>query len=205
MNAKIGVLASTRATDLDAVAEAAKAGFLKAEIALHVSDRKDAFCLERAKIHGIEALFLNPKDFSSREEFDKAVAWEFEKRGIGFIVCIGYMRLLSNWFVQKYKHKILNIHPSLLPAFPGMDLDVHKAVLDAGCKITGCTVHIIDEGRDTGPIVLQKAVKISWNDTPETLKQKVQRAEQEILPEAIRLLAGGKIKIEGNRAVILDY
>jgi len=201
---KIGILASTRATDLDAVVEAQKNGYFNAEISLLVSDRRDAYCLERAKSHGIEAVFLNPKDFYSREEFDSAIVEEFEKRNIGIVVCIGYMRLLSNFFVQKYKNKILNIHPSLLPAFPGMDLDVHKAVLDSVAKVTGCTVHLVDEGKDTGPIVLQKPVEVMQDDTPETLKLRVQVAEQEILPKAIKLLAENRLFIEEKIVRILD-
>ena len=204
MKAKIAVLASTRATDLDAVVASQKNGFFDAEISLLVSDRKDAYCLERAKNHGIETIFLDPKDFSSREEFDKAIIKEFETRKIEFVVCIGYMRLLSNFFVQKYKNKILNIHPSLLPAFPGMDLDVYKAVIEAGCKVSGCTVHLIDEGKDSGPIILQKTVEILENDFPETLKERVQKAEQEILPIAIKLLAEGKLLVEGKRVRVRE-
>ena len=201
---KIGILASTKATDLDSVVEAEKQGVFEAEISLLVSDRKDALCVERAGKHGIEAIFLNPKEFSSREEFDKAIIKELEKKKIDFIVCIGYMRLLSSLFVQKYKNRILNIHPSLLPAFPGMDLDVHKAVLEAGCKITGCTAHLIDEGKDSGAIVLQKVVEVKENDTPESLKERVQKAEQELLPIAIKLLIEDKIVVDGKHAFVRE-
>lgn len=200
----VGVLASTRATDLDAVVEAQKKGFFAAEISLLISDRKDAYCLERAGNHGIEAVFINPRGFSTREEFDKAVAMELDKKNVEFVVCIGYMRLLSAWFVEKYRGRILNVHPSLLPSFPGMDLDVHRAVIDSGARVTGCTVHLVDEGKDTGPIVLQQAVEVKQDDTPETLKQRVQAAEQEVLPKAIRLLVEGKIKVVGKKAVIQE-
>lgn len=198
----IGILSSTRATDLSSVAGAVKSGFIPAKIALLVSDRKDALCLQRAKEYGIEALFLNPKDFSSREEFDKAVANEFDKRKIGFVVCIGYMRFLSPWFVRKYRSRILNVHPSLLPAFPGMDLDVHKAVLESGAKVSGCTVHLVDEGKDTGSIVLQKTVPVFSSDTPELLKERVQKAEQEILPTAVKAMVENRILVEGKIAWI---
>ncbi len=200
----IGILASTRATDLDSIVDVIKKGELKAEVKVLVSNKRDALCLERAKKFGIEALFLDSKAFSSREDFDKAIAREFDKRDVEFVVNIGYMLLLSPFFVRKYKNRILNVHPSLLPVFPGMDLNVHKTVLDAGVKITGCTVHLVDEGIDTGPIILQKAVEVKQNDTPETLKERVQAAEKEILPKALKLLVEKKIVVEGKRARILD-
>lgn len=198
----IGVLSSTRATDLASVVEAANNGSIPAKISLLVSDKKDASCLEKAKSLGIESMYINKKNFSSREQFDRAIAKEFDKREIGFVACIGYMRFLSPWFVRKYKNRVLNVHPSLLPAFPGMDLDVHKAVLSAGCKVSGCTVHLVDEGKDTGPIVLQKTVPVFSSDTPELLKERVQKAEQEILPLAVKAMVENRIFVEGKIAWI---
>ena len=130
---------------------------------------------------------------------------ELEKRApIDLILLIGYMRILSNEFVRRYRWRIMNIHPSLLPAFAGgMDLDVHRAVLDYGVKVTGCTLHFVDEGVDTGPIILQKPVKVDEDDTPETLKSKVQKAEQEIILEAIKLFKQGRLRVEGRRVRIL--
>jgi phosphoribosylglycinamide formyltransferase-1 len=201
---RLAVLGSTRGTDLQAIIDAIKSGLLKAEIVCVISDKKDAYILERAKQHGIEALFINPKGLT-REEYDKLIMDEIEKRSpVDLILLIGYMRILSNQFVKKYKWRIINIHPSLLPAFAGgMDLNVHKAVLDYGVKVTGCTLHFVDEGVDTGPIILQKPVMVDDDDTPETLKAKVQKAEQEVLIEAIKLFQRGLIRIEGRRVRIL--
>jgi phosphoribosylglycinamide formyltransferase-1 len=201
---RLAVLGSTRGTDLQAIIDAIKSGLLKAEIVCVISNKKDAYILERAKQHGIEALFINPKGLT-REEYDKLIMDEIEKRSpVDLILLIGYMRILSNQFVKKYKWRIINIHPSLLPAFAGgMDLNVHKAVLDYGVKVTGCTLHFVDEGVDTGPIILQKPVMVDDDDTPETLKAKVQKAEQEVLIEAIKLFQRGLIRIEGRRVRIL--
>jgi phosphoribosylglycinamide formyltransferase-1 len=201
---RLAVLGSTRGTDLQAIIDAIKSGFLKAEVVCVISDRRDAYILERAKQHGIEALFINPKGLA-REEYDKLIMDEIEKRSpVDLILLIGYMRILSNQFVRKYRWRIINIHPSLLPAFAGgMDLNVHKAVLNYGVKVTGCTLHFVDEGVDTGPIILQKPVMVDDGDTPETLKAKVQRAEQEVLIEAIKLFQQGLIKVEGRRVKIL--
>jgi len=201
---RLAVLGSTRGTDLQAIIDAIKSGLLNAEVVCVISDRRDAYILERAKQHGIEALFINPKGLT-REEYDKLIMNEIEKRSpVDLILLIGYMRILSNQFVKKYRWRIINIHPSLLPAFAGgMDLNVHKAVLDYGVKVTGCTLHFVDEGVDTGPIILQKPVMVDDNDTPETLKAKVQKAEQEVLIEAIKLFQGGLIRVEGRRVRIL--
>ncbi|MEM3104351.1 MAG: phosphoribosylglycinamide formyltransferase, partial [Candidatus Bathyarchaeia archaeon] len=198
------VLGSTRGTDLQAIIDAITSGTLNAEVVCVISDRKNAYILERARQNGIEALFINPKGLT-REEYDKLIMDEIEKRSpVDLILLIGYMRILSSQFVRKYRWRIVNIHPSLLPAFAGgMDLDVHKAVLDYGVKVTGCTLHFVDEGVDTGPIILQKPVMVDESDTPETLKTKVQKAEQEIILEAIKLFQQGLIKVEGRRVRIL--
>jgi phosphoribosylglycinamide formyltransferase-1 len=201
---RIGVLGSTRGTDLEGIFKAIDEGKLRnVEIACVISNKKDAYILERARQRGVEAIFIDPKG-KDRESYDKEVAAELDKRGVDLILLIGYMRILSPWFVNKYKWRIMNIHPSLLPAFAGgMDLEVHKAVLDYGVKITGCTLHFVDEGVDTGPIILQKAVPVEEDDTPETLKTKVQKAEQEIIIEAIKLFQEGRLKVEGRRVKIL--
>jgi len=201
---RIAVLGSTRGTDLQAVIDAIESGGLDAEVVCVISNRRKAYILERARKHGIEAIYISPKGLS-REEYDRLVMKELEKRApIDLILLIGYMRILSNEFVRRYRWRIMNIHPSLLPAFAGgMDLDVHKAVLDYGVKVTGCTLHFVDEGVDTGPIILQKPVKVDEDDTPETLKSKVQKAEQEIILEAIKLFKQGRLRVEGRRVRIL--
>ncbi|RLI23492.1 phosphoribosylglycinamide formyltransferase [Candidatus Bathyarchaeota archaeon] len=201
---RIAVLGSTRGTDLQAIIDAIESGDLDAEIVCVISNRRKAYILERARKHGIEAIYISPKGLS-REEYDRLVMEELDKRApIDLILLIGYMRILSSEFVRRYRWRIMNIHPSLLPAFAGgMDLDVHKAVLDYGVKVTGCTLHFVDEGVDTGPIILQKPVKVDEDDTPETLKSKVQKAEQEIILEAIRLFKQGRLRVEGRRVRIL--
>ena len=183
----IGVLASTRATDLQAVIDAIEAKKLNAKISVVISNKEDAYALERARKHKIEAVFIDSKG-KQREEFDKEVASILDKYKVDIILLIGYMRILSPWFVNKYKNRIMNIHPSLLPAFAGgMDKDVHAEVLKAGVKETGCTLHFVDESVDGGPIIMQKKVKVDKNETVESLKEKVQKAEQEIIVKALQL------------------
>ena len=195
---KLGVLASTRGTDLQAIIDAIESGGLDAEIAIVISNKKDAYALERARKHGIEELFIDPSG-KTREEFDRVVSRELDARGVELIALIGYMRYLSRWFVNKYKNKIMNVHPSLLPAFAGgMDLNVHKAVLDRGCKVSGCTIHFVDEGADTGPIIIQKPASIGENETVDTLRDKVQELEKQAFVEAVQLFGEGKLKVEGR-------
>ncbi|MCS7113573.1 MAG: phosphoribosylglycinamide formyltransferase [Nitrososphaerota archaeon] len=203
---RIAVLGSTRGTDLQAIIDSIRSGELYAEIVCVISNRRDAYILERARMNGIEAIFIDPKGLS-REEYDRIVVDELEKRKpIDLILLIGYMRILSKFFIDRFRWRILNIHPSLLPAFAGgMDLEVHKAVLDYGVKVTGCTLHFVDEGVDTGPIFIQKVVDVSDDDTPITLKAKVQRREQEALIEAIKIFQEKIIKIEGRHVKILNY
>jgi phosphoribosylglycinamide formyltransferase-1 len=202
---RIAVLGSTKGTDLQAIIDSIRGGKLYAEIVCVISNKRDAYILERARMNGIEAIFLDPKGLS-REEYDRIVIGELEKRGpIDLILLIGYMRILSKVFVDRFRWRILNIHPSLLPAFAGgMDLEVHKAVLDYGVKVTGCTLHFVDEGVDMGPILIQKTVDVSDDDTPVTLKAKVQEKEQEALIEAIKIFQEKVIRIEGRRVRILN-
>ena len=199
----LAVLASTRATDMQAIIDAINAKKLNAKISVVVSNKKDAYALERARKHGIDAVFVDSKG-KEREEFDKEVDNALHKHKVDLILLIGYMRILSSWFVNKWKNKIMNIHPSLLPAFAGgMDKDVHQEVLNAGVKFTGATLHFVAEDIDSGPIILQKKVVVEENETVDTLKEKVQKAEQEIILKAIKLFAEGKIKVEGNKVKIL--
>ena len=200
----IAVLGSTRGTDMEAVADAVKRGELNADIKMVVSDKEDAFILQRAENHGIEAVFIDPGKFKKREDFDREIVRKLQNKGIDLILLIGYMRILSPYFVRQYKNKIMNIHPSLLPAFGGgMDLDVHQLVMDEGVKITGCTLHFVDEGTDTGPIIMQSAVGVEEDDTPESLKEKVQKAEKDVIVKAVRLFQEGLLKVEGGKVRVL--
>ncbi len=210
----IGVLASTKATDLQAVIDAIEAKKLNARISAVISDKENAYALERARKHNINAVFIDAKakDIADikdkdkkREAFDKKAAAVLDRYNVNLVLAIGYMRIISPWLVNKYKNKIMNIHPSLLPAFAGgMDKDVHAEVLKAGVKETGCTLHFVDESVDGGPIIMQKKVKVEKNDTVETLKEKVQKAEQEVIVKALELYEKGKIKVSNNKVIILN-
>lgn len=198
---KVAILASTRGTDMEAIINAIEEGRLKGvEISMVISDRENAPALERARNHGIKGIFVDPAG-KKREEYDKELAVILDD--VDLILLIGYMRLLSPWFVEKFKNRIINVHPSLLPAFGGgMDLDVHRMVLEYGAKVSGATVHFVDEGVDTGPVILQRAVEICDDETPESLKAKVQKVEGELLVKVIELFRDGKIKVEGRRVKI---
>ena len=199
---KLGILASAKGTDMQAIIDAIESKNLNAFISVVISNKKDAYALERARKHDINSIFIDSKG-KNREEFDKEVLKELKKNKVQLILLIGYMRILSNWFVKKYKNKIMNIHPSLLPKYAGgMDKDVHGEVLKNREKITGATLHFVDEGTDTGPIILQKKVKIEKNETVDSLKEKVQKAEQEVILKAVDLYSRGMIKVVNKKVVI---
>lgn len=182
---RVAVLGSTRGTSLQPVIEAIETGTLNAEIVAVISNRRRSGILERARTHGLKAYFISGKN-RTREDFDKEVSQLLEELRVDLILCIGYMRFLSNGFVDQWFGKVANVHPSLLPKHPGlMDLDVHQAVIDAGDKETGCTVHLIDEGIDSGPIFLQKKVTVEPGDTAESLKAKIQPLEGKAFIELI--------------------
>jgi formyltetrahydrofolate-dependent phosphoribosylglycinamide formyltransferase len=184
---KIAVLGSTNGTDLQALIDN------QIPVEIVISNKSQAGILERAEKAGIPVLFVSAKD-KTRERFDQEVIEILKAKEIDLILLIGYMRYLSADFVNQYRNKIMNIHPSLLPAFAGgMDQNVHQEVLKSGVKITGCTLHFVDEGADTGPMILQKEVVISEDETIESLKNKVQRAEQEVILQGIELFKQGKI------------
>ena len=198
----IGVLASTKATDLQDVIDAIISKKLNAVISVVVSSKKDAYALERARKNKIKAVFIDTKG-KDRVKYDKEVSKVLDENKVQLILLIGYMKIVSPWFVNKYKNKIMNVHPSLLPKYAGgMDIDVHAEVLKNKEKITGATLHFVDEGADTGPIIMQKEVNISKNETVDSLKEKVQKAEQEIIVKAIDLFGKGKINVEGKKVII---
>jgi phosphoribosylglycinamide formyltransferase-1 len=182
-----------------ALADAARDGRIdNAEIALVISNVENAPGLERARERGIETIFLSHKG-KEREEHDRAMAAELHRRNVDLICLAGYMRLLSPWFIRKFENRVLNIHPSLLPAFPG--LNAQKQAIDYGVKLTGCSVHLVDEQLDHGPIVKQAAVPVHSDDTVESLSERILAAEHRIYPEAAALILGGKYKIDGRRVV----
>ncbi len=199
---RLGILASTKGTDLQAIIDAINSKKLNAAISVVVSNKQDAYALERARNHGIKAVFVEQKN-KTREEFDKEVVKILDENKVDLILLIGYMRIISPWFVSRYKNRIINIHPSLLPKYAGgIDRDVHAEVLKNKEKITGATLHFVDESVDGGPIIMQKQVKIEKNETVDSLKEKVQKAEQEIILKAIDLFDKGRIRVEGKRVTI---
>lgn len=200
----IAVLGSTKGTDLQVVIDAIESGKLKnAKISFVLSNKNEAYILERAKKHNLKAIFLDPKG-KTREEYDSEVDKLLVSHKVELVLLIGYMKLMSSEFVNKWLNKVMNIHPSLLPAFAGgMDLNVHEEVLKRGCKISGPSLIFIDEGADTGPIILQQTVHIENGETVDTLKEKVQKAEGEILIKGIELFRDKKLKVEGKKVHIL--
>ncbi|MBL7054513.1 phosphoribosylglycinamide formyltransferase [Candidatus Woesearchaeota archaeon] len=201
---RLGVLASTKGTDMPAIIDAIEAKKLNAEIAVVISDKKNAYALDTAKKYNIKAIFLDPKG-KEKEEYDKEIHKILQEEKVDLVLLIGYMNLISKWFVKKYENRVMNIHPSLLPAYSGRrDLNVHEEVIKRGCKITGCSLIFIDEGSDTGPIILQKTVDVEDDDTAETLKERVQKSEQEILIKGIELFAENKLKVKGRKVKITN-
>ena len=191
---KFGVLVSGGGTNLQAIMDAMDAGKItNATLEVVISNKKDAYALERAKNKGIEAVAVSPKDYETRDDFNKALLETIDKYELDLIVLAGFLVVLPAELVQKYENKIINIHPSLIPSFCGdgfYGLKVHEKALERGVKITGATVHFVDEGTDTGPIIKQKAVAVKEDDTPETLQRRVmEEAEWKILPEVINELA----------------
>lgn len=197
---QIAVLVSGRGTNLQAIIEAIKGGRIDGDIKLVISDNPEAYALKRAKNNQITTKIIHYKKFTNKTEYEKKIIKHLRSYNIDLVVLAGYMRLLSEGFIKAYRHRIINIHPALLPAFPG--LHAQKQALDYGVKISGCTVHFVDEGMDTGPIILQKAVKVKQSDTEETLSKRILRYEHQILPEAIQLFAQKKIQIQGKKVII---
>ncbi|MCI9019936.1 MAG: phosphoribosylglycinamide formyltransferase [Eubacterium sp.] len=204
---RLAVLVSGGGTNLQALIDAIASGSIQnAEIAAVISNKKDAYALERAKKHGIRGICVSPKDYESREAFHQALAETLDGVQAGLVVLAGYLVILPEIIIQKYRNRIINIHPSLIPSFCGAGcygLKVHELALKRGVRVTGATVHFVDEGTDTGPIILQKAVEVKQGDTPEILQRRVmEEAEWHILPEAVHLIANGKARVEDGRVVI---
>lgn len=204
---KIAVLVSGGGTNLQAIIDRIEDGRIEnVTLDLVISNKKDAYALQRAEAHGIPSLYLSPKDFSGKEEFGEKLVEALQNAGIELVVLAGYLVILPEVLIQKYRMKIINIHPSLIPSHCGMGyygLKVHESVLQRGNKVTGATVHFVDEEADNGPIILQKAVEVCEGDTAETLQKRVmEQAEWQILPQAIDLIAKGKVRVTDGIAHI---
>jgi len=195
----LGVLASGRGSNLQAIMDACADPAFPARIRLVVSDVATAHALDRARRGGVEARHLDPKAYPSRGDFDRAVVAALQEAAVDLVCLAGFMRLLGAEFVAAYRNRIMNIHPALLPAFPG--LHVQRKAVDYGVKVSGCTVHFVDEGTDTGPIIIQAAVPVYDDDTEETLAARILRHEHRIYPQAIRLFAEGRLQVQGRRVI----
>lgn len=204
---KIAVLVSGGGTNLQAIIDKIAEGVItNTEIAVVISNNKNAYALERAKQAGIEAVCVSPKDYENREQFNQEFLKTLDSYQVDLVVLAGFLVVIPPAMIQKYENRIINIHPSLIPSFCGTGyygLKVHEGALARGVKVTGATVHFVDEGTDTGPIILQKAVEVQNGDTPEILQRRVmEQAEWEILPRAIHLIANGKVMVKDKKAVV---
>lgn len=199
---KIGVLVSGRGSNLQAIMDRIADGYLPLDIKIVISDKADALALKRAEAAGILTAVVSRKDCASKEEFENKIHQALTEAGCELVVLAGFMRILSGNFVNKWPVKIVNIHPALLPSFPG--LDAQGQAVNYGVKISGCTVHFVDEGTDSGPIILQKAVPVLDDDTEETLAARILEQEHKAMPEALKLWAEGKLLVEGRCVKVLN-
>ena len=197
-------MASGRGSNLQAVIDAIEARTVQAKIVAVISNKKEAPALERARRHGLSALFVDPKPYAgrpdSREAYDHELLDVLRRHNVELVLLAGYMKIVTTVLVEAFANRMINIHPSLLPSFPG--LDVQKKTIEWGCKLAGCTVHFVTQGVDEGPIILQAAVPILDDDTPDTLATRILEQEHKIYPRAVQLFAEGRLRIEGRRVFI---
>ena len=203
---RVAVLASGRGSNLQAIIDAIETGRVQAQIVAVISNKKDAIALERARKHGLSDVFVDPKPYAgrpdSREAYDRSLLEILQQHEVELVLLAGYMKIVTTVLVNAYANRMMNIHPSLLPSFPG--LDVQKKAIDWGCKLAGCTVHFVTEGVDEGPIIIQAAVPILDDDTPETLAARILVQEHKIYPRAVQLFAEGRLRVDGRRVLIDD-
>jgi len=202
---RLGVLVSGNGTNLQSIIDNIESGYLSSRIAVVISSHSNAFALERAKKYGIPNFVVKPRDFHSRKDYEDEMINILKRHKVDLVVLAGFIKVLSPHFVKAFPNRIMNIHPALIPSFCGDGFygdKVHKAVLESGVKITGATVHFVDEGTDSGPIILQKAVPVYDDDTVESLALRVREIEHQIYPEAIKLFEQGLLTIEGKRVLV---
>jgi phosphoribosylglycinamide formyltransferase 1 len=201
---RVAVLASGRGSNLQAVIDAIEAGTVQAKIVTVISNKQEALALERARRHGLSSLFVDPKPHAgrpdSREAYDRELLGVLRQHDVELVLLAGYMKIVTMVLVEAFANRMMNIHPSLLPSFPG--LDVQKKAIEWGCKLAGCTVHFVTEGVDEGPIILQAAVPILDEDTPDTLAARILQQEHRIYPRAVQLFAEGRLRVKGRRVFI---
>ena len=196
----IGILASGRGSNFQSIIDSIESGYLKAEIVLLITDNPNAYAIERARKHGIETLVLVPKQYGSRNEYYRTVARELKVREVGLVILAGFMRIVEKALIDAFRYRMMNIHPALLPSFPG--LHGQGQAVDYGVKISGCTVHFVDEGMDTGPVIIQAAVPAVFEDTEDTLSERILKLEHMIFPLAIRLFAENRLEVIGRKVKI---
>jgi len=196
----LGVLASGRGSNFQSIIDSIESGFLKARIALLITDNPEAYAVERARKHNIEALVIRPRDFPDKDAYYSHIAGELKKRNVELVILAGFMRVIGKALIDQYRNRIMNIHPALLPSFPG--LHGQNQAADYSVKISGCTVHFVDEGMDTGPVIIQAAVPAYHDDTEDSLGQRILAQEHKIFPYAIRLYSEGRISIDGRKVII---
>lgn len=199
---RLGVLASGRGSNLQAIIDAMERGALPARIAVVIADREGATALERARRHRALAVFLNPAEHGDRAAYERALVRTLEASAVDLVCLAGFMRVLGPVFVRTFPGRVMNVHPSLLPAFPG--LHAQRQALEHGVKVAGATVHFVNEGVDTGPIILQEAVPVLDGDTEASLSERILAAEHRLYPEAIRLFAAGRLRVAGRRVLAGD-
>ena len=197
---KLGVLASGRGTNLQSIIDHIKLGELEADIKIVISDKREAGALKKARKEKISHQFIDPKEYNTDKEFEKQIVKTLKRCQVELVVMAGFMRIMSPYFIDHFRNRVMNIHPSLLPSFPG--LNAHEQALEYGVKVSGCTVHFADEGMDSGPIILQKTVPVNSDDTVETLSDRILEKEHIIYPEAIRLYEEGKIEVVDKKVRI---
>ncbi|MDP3940136.1 MAG: phosphoribosylglycinamide formyltransferase [Deltaproteobacteria bacterium] len=199
---RVGVLASGNGSNLQAILDASASGGIDARVVVVISDKPEAFALARARRAGVPAVVIEKKNFASREKFDVRLVEILREHEVELVCLAGFMRILTPVVINAFPQRMLNIHPSLLPAFPG--LDVQRKALEHGVRFSGCTVHVVDEGCDTGPIVIQAVVPLAPDDTPASLAARILDQEHRMYPAAIQLFAEGRIEIEGRRVSVRD-
>jgi len=200
---KLGVLASGRGSNFQAIIDSIESGYLPAEIKVLITDNPKAYAIERAKKHGIEYLVMQPKQYSSKDAYYEAIAKELKDRQVELVILAGFMRVVKKPLIDAYPMRIMNIHPALLPSFPG--LHGQRQAVEYGVKISGCTVHFVDEGVDTGPIIIQAAVPVYDDDTEESLSERILKLEHRIFPYAIKLFAEGRLSVQGRIVKIKNH
>jgi len=198
---RIAVLVSGRGSNLQAIIDSIEKGYLHAQISIVISDISDAYALVRAKTHGINTAHIDPKKSGSKEAYDIEIQRVLDSHNVQLVLLAGYMKILGKTLLSAYKNRILNIHPALLPAFPG--LHAQEQAFKHGVKVAGCTVHFVDEELDGGPIILQKCVEVKEDDTAQTLAERILEQEHKIYPEAIKLFAENKLRIDGRKVKII--